>query len=584
MMYPKAIETIPAHLEPYIVKQDAIEYTPIDHASWRYIMRISKRFFAKTAHPSYLEGLEKTGISTDRIPSISEMDKKLRLFGWRAVPVSGFIPPSVFMEFQSLGILPIACDMRKLENLSYTPAPDIVHEAAGHAPIIADPSYSSYLRHYGEISRKAIANKEDLDIYFAIRNLSEVKENPKVTPQEIEDAQKKLDAATAKLKEPSEAALLARMNWWSIEYGLVGEMSSPKIYGARLLSSVGESYHCLSDHVKKIPFTVDCIKTSYDITRPQPQLFVSKTFEELTQAIDEFASTMAYKRGGVFGLDRAIHSELVNTVVLNSGIEISGVLAAYEVDQARNPIYLNFKGPTQLSFEDREIEVQGPSYHREGFGTAVGTIGGKCPSELTDSNLIQFGFSDASVGTLLFDSGVKVTGILKAATRKMGRLLILSFSNCTVDFRGKILFQPEWGTYDMACGSTIPSVFGGAADRANYMKAVGQESKQKPLPKSNLTPENKRLNALYAVVRKQRDLTSNSPFSPNILVALEEVYRELSRDYANDWLLRFDILEILRATHQSPSWKADVKKDLDELKALSPTMDELISRGLQVST
>ena len=64
--------------------------------------------------------------------------------GWGAVPVRGFIPPWAFMEFQALGILPIACDMRNSEHLTYTPAPDIVHESAGHSPIIInDPDVIS---------------------------------------------------------------------------------------------------------------------------------------------------------------------------------------------------------------------------------------------------------------------------------------------------------------------------------------------------------------------------------------------------------------------------------------------------------
>jgi len=147
---------IPAHLHAWIVEQRPELYTAIDHAAWRYIMRVNGAFFADHAHAAYLDGLRATGISKERIPLIAEMDEKMRRIGWRAVAVSGFIPPQVFMEFQSLGILPIACDMRKLEHILYTPAPDVVHEAAGHAPIIADPDYSDYLRDYGEVSRRAI--------------------------------------------------------------------------------------------------------------------------------------------------------------------------------------------------------------------------------------------------------------------------------------------------------------------------------------------------------------------------------------------------------------------------------------------
>ena len=105
--------------------------------------------------PFYALGLEKTGISTERIPDLAEMSQKLEPFGWQAVPVSGFIPPAAFMEMQSLGLLPIACDMRSIEHLTYTPAPDIVHEAAGHAPILIDPEFSIYLKNM----RKSPANR-----------------------------------------------------------------------------------------------------------------------------------------------------------------------------------------------------------------------------------------------------------------------------------------------------------------------------------------------------------------------------------------------------------------------------------------
>ena len=125
---PQALESIPEHLREYVTEQNPDLYTWIDHASWRYIMRVSKKFFGEHAHPLYLHGLDATGIATERIPLVSEMDDALRKMGWRAVAINGFIPPAIFLEFQSLRILAIACDMRKLENLGYTPSPDIVHE------------------------------------------------------------------------------------------------------------------------------------------------------------------------------------------------------------------------------------------------------------------------------------------------------------------------------------------------------------------------------------------------------------------------------------------------------------------------
>src|ERR1700678_2416775 len=117
-----SLSRLPQHLRKYAVDQDYHRYTPEDQAVWRFIMRQLRDFLSVHAHECYLEGLEKTGIGADEIPRIEEIDQKLSRFGWGAVPVSGFIPPAAFMEFQSLGILPIASDIRSMDHLLYTPA------------------------------------------------------------------------------------------------------------------------------------------------------------------------------------------------------------------------------------------------------------------------------------------------------------------------------------------------------------------------------------------------------------------------------------------------------------------------------
>ncbi|MFN9068964.1 MAG: phenylalanine 4-monooxygenase, partial [Bdellovibrionales bacterium] len=94
------------HLKKYIVDSEIRPYTYRDHAVWRFILRQLKSFLKSKAHPFYVEGLEKTGISVDEIPSIPAISEKLRSFGWSARPVSGFIPPAVFMEMQAAHILP----------------------------------------------------------------------------------------------------------------------------------------------------------------------------------------------------------------------------------------------------------------------------------------------------------------------------------------------------------------------------------------------------------------------------------------------------------------------------------------------
>ncbi len=166
-----AIKKLPLHLRQFIVDQNYAAYTPIDHSVWRYVLRQNHRFLIEHAHDIYFEGLEKTGLKIEGIPSIEEMNSILSKIGWGAVSVDGFIPPAAFMEFQQHRVLVIAADMRQINHIEYTPSPDIIHEAAGHAPVIADPEYAEYLRRFGEIGAKAMSSKKDFELYEAIRKL-----------------------------------------------------------------------------------------------------------------------------------------------------------------------------------------------------------------------------------------------------------------------------------------------------------------------------------------------------------------------------------------------------------------------------
>lgn len=577
MGFPKTLTTpIPEHLQQFIVTQDASAYTAIDQASWRFIMRISRNFFKSHAHKKYLDGLKETGISTDRIPLISEMDDCLKEFGWRAVGVSGFIPPSAFMEFQSLGILPIACDMRTLNHLAYTPAPDIVHEAAGHAPIIADPDYSNYLRNYGEVARKAIFSSQDMAVYERIRELSDLKENPHSTPKEIDLCQKKLDDTVASVVYTSEASYLARMNWWTVEYGLVGRLEDPKIYGAGLLSSVGESYKCLSLDVLKVPLSLDCINVPYDITKPQPQLFVTPHFEYLNEVLEEMASTMAFRKGGMEGLAKAKMARTVTTAEYDSGLQVSGTLVRILTDQYSQPAYLQYEGPTQLSIGDREIDGHSAHYHKEGFGSPIGLIRGthKTAADLTTEDLRSRGFVSGQKGTLQFESGVEVCGEwIESAQSSSSQVPLLSFKNCTVQRGEEFLFRPEWGTYDMACGGRIVSVFGGAADRGAYLKVTAQPQNNPPQQKSNFTEESRPLVELYEKVRALRD--SAEPQNEE----LKKVCEQLEKNHPQDWLLRMEILELENRFSLNSTIKSQLENRLDEAAKQSEEVASLIQRG-----
>jgi len=568
---------IPDHLLPHIVKQDASLYTPMDHASWRFIMRIAKAFFAKHAHQKYLDGLEETGISTERIPLIEEMDQKLREFGWRAVGVNGFIPPSVFLEFQSLGILPIACEMRTLDHLAYTPAPDIVHEAAGHAPIVADEEFRSYLRAYGEVSRRAIFSSGDLAVYEAIRELSDLKEDPATTPEQVERAQVVLNAAVAANTYVSEATQLARMGWWSTEYGLIGDSRNPKIYGAGLLSSVGESYACLRDDVRKIPFTLDCLQTSYDITRPQPQLFVAPSYPALTRILDEFASTMAFRRGGIDGMAKAKMGATVTTVEFETGLQVGGVLVDFHADEEGRIEFARWAGPVQMAYRDHQIEGQGPHYHKEGFSTPIGTVEGKSPATLIDADLERMGFRTGERGTLRFDhSGIELRGVWTGRVLREGRNIILTFQDCTITRGSDVLYRPEWGPFDLACVQKVCSVYGGAGDRGAWAREVKADLPKPTKTKSNLTDENRELNQLYAVIRRVREKGSSE------VAELDRVHSELESKYAEDWLARLELLELTKTFKITPAWVKTIQGRLNQIAATRKDRAEMISRGLEL--
>ena len=320
----RAVSRLPAHLRRFVVPQHYDDYTERDHAVWRHVMGKLTAKLSTTAHASYLAGLAATGIRTDRIPSLDEMNEKLSALGWAAVGVRGFIPPAVFTELQWLGVLAIAADIRSHEHVGYTPAPDIIHEAAGHAPILTNKRYAAYLKACGEVGFRAIASIEDEATFEAIRHLSIVKEDPHSSAQTIELAEARLVAAGACRRYISENTKASRLYWWTAEYGLIGDLQAPKLYGAGLLSSLGEASHCLTDEVKKLPLSLQCAETEYDITRMQPQLFVARDFDHLFDVLDAFADTLAWKKGGDFGLGEALRSRTVNHVTLAHGVEVSG--------------------------------------------------------------------------------------------------------------------------------------------------------------------------------------------------------------------------------------------------------------------
>jgi phenylalanine-4-hydroxylase len=578
------VEALPSYLSRYCAVQDYDKYTPRDHAAWRYIMRQSREYFRDNAVPIYLDGLRKTGIPLDRIPKVSDMDRALSEFGWGAVPVCGFIPPIAFLDLQARGILPIATDMRSIEHIAYTPAPDIVHEAAGHAPIIADPSYRDYLKKYARMANKTIMSSEDLALYEAIRVLSDIKENPDTKHGEIEKAQKALDRAVQNVSYVSEASKVSRMAWWTVEYGLVGPLKNPKIYGAGLLSSVGESQNCLSARVRKIPLTVKCIETTYDITEPQPQLFVAESMDQLTDVLYDLENKLSFKIGGHHGLEEARKAASVNTVTLDNGVQISGILTAYEAavhGERGDPHFLRFSGPVQLCKGERELSGQGRARHPEGFSTPLGrwaSAKNKSPALLSDDELRQIGIRKGQKATLELVNGFKIEGIVQNITRDGQKLLYLTWTDCVVTRGSQKYFEPAWGEFDMPVGEAVVSVFGGPADREKYGDYdMGGVSTQ-PGRTSPFTADEKRLFECYSKVRDARSRKGATAVNADKLV------EQALSDNTDDWLLALEVLELAKAGSIAASFDKVVFDALiaKAAKANSDT-SELIHKGINIA-
>ncbi|TPG83075.1 aromatic amino acid hydroxylase [Brevibacillus laterosporus] len=576
-----SLVNIPIHLKQFVVDQDYDKYTPVDQAVWRYVMRQNYNFLGKRAHTAYLEGLKASGISIEKIPNILEMNRCLSEIGWGAVSIDGFIPGVAFFDFQAHNILPIACDIRTYDHVAYTPAPDIIHEAAGHSPIIKDEKYREYLKVFGAIGSKAISSRADYELYEAIRYLSIVKEDINATAEQVLAAEEELAQKTAAVTEISEATQLSRLYWWTVEYGLIGEVHNPQIYGAGLLSSVGESMSCLTDEVKKIPFSLDaCIETDFDITKPQPQLFVCRDFDQLIEAVLEMKERMALHIGGTESLHKAVKSGQTTTSVYSSGLQVSGTLHHIISDEQGEAIYLATEGPTALAHQNTELVGHDKSYHSHGFSSPIGKIKGveKPLENWTDEELEAYGLVIGSKTVVCFTSGVEVVGRVSYIDRIENKVVLIGFDECTVRYQERVLFQAEWGIYDMAVGAEIVSVYAGAADREKFQSGTHQPSEtqtRRPI----YTEEQKRQQQLYQIVRNLRIEEGAEEELPE---SLQAILQELDASYPTDWLLRLEILEIM-LQHQFPEVGCQqLRSQLTAIGEADHELAGLIENGLSL--
>ena len=556
---------VPIHLRKFLVSQNYKKYSQEDQAVWRFIMKGITYNLSHYGYPGALKGLQKTGIRQDKIPKIVNIDKKLQKFGWRAVCISGFIPPRAFMEFHLHKILPIASELRTIQHIFYTPAPDIVHEAVGHVPFLTNSVFSKFLSDYAKIVLKSISSSEDMEKYKAIRDLSDLKENPQSSLQQIKKQEKKLKTITKNISHVSEASYLARLIWWTSEYGLMGSLKKPKIYGAGLISSIGEALH--TQKVKKIKLSKDCINYPFDITDFQPQLFVAKNFEHLLEVLQTVSKQLAFNKGGIYAVNQALKSKTLNTVVLDSGLQISGILTEKKQTKTNELSFLKFTGPVQLSFNNKQLKGHDKNYHKEGYSTPLNFLTkNKKPISLwTKSDFKKEGLKKGCSVKMKFKGGIQLKGLWVSELKHSGKLLVLTFKDCLItDNANNLLYHPSWGAFDLALGKKAVSVFSGPADSPSYQ--LQDDFEPSKAPQKMITSTQKKTFELFKK-------TSQIKTSQQLDSFLKEIKKQNQA-----WLL---FLELLKSVKDKPKLKRQVLSCLADFQKFNRQNKKVFQLGRQ---
>jgi phenylalanine-4-hydroxylase len=230
-----------------VMRQEYDKYTPQDHAVWKILYERQMKNLPGKATEAYLEGIGIVEFVADHIPKFDDVNVILRQrTGWQVHVVPGLIPNKEFFELMRDGNFCATTWLRKMEQLDYLEEPDMFHDVFGHVPLLTNQSLCDFLV-----------------------NLSKV-------------ALKYLDS-------PAAIEAVARLYWYTVEFGLIQEEAGLRIYGAGILSSSGETeYSLFSEQPQRIPYDVSqIIDTPYIKDRYQEQYFVIDSFEQLYNSVTE---------------------------------------------------------------------------------------------------------------------------------------------------------------------------------------------------------------------------------------------------------------------------------------------------------
>ncbi|HEU4964744.1 MAG TPA: phenylalanine 4-monooxygenase, partial [Bacilli bacterium] len=307
---------------------------------------------------------------------------------------------------------------------------------------------------------------------------------------------------------------------------------------------------------------------------------VCRDFDELLAAVEAFSERMAYRVGGTESLQKALDSANTATMQYSSGLQVSGTLTELERDAAGEAVYLKTTGATALAVGRVELPGHDKSVHGEGFGSPIGRLKGfETPLEDFDEALLQeAGLVVGEAVRMEFASGVIVRGVLEEVLRQEGKIVLLTIEDCTVSFGEKELFRSEWGPYHMAVGERITSVFAGAADREKFHASMQPSVNRTVRPV--LGEQEQRLNELYKTVRGLREDPDLGAKQVEEGVAL--VLHQLEQEFADDWLMRIELLELLVTRRLAPGLQAVIGKQLEAIGVRDEEKRGLIANGLKL--
>lgn len=224
----------------WTVPQHASDYTAEDQAVWRLLVERQTALARKHACREFLDGLAALGIG-DTIPDFATVSERLeRLTGWRIVAVPGLIPDAVFYDHLANRRFPVTVWIRTRAELDYLVEPDLFHDFFGHVPLLSNRIFADYMQLYGQRGVEAGAK----------------------------------------------VGLLARLYWYTVEFGLIRTPNGLKAYGAGILSSAAEVKHAVeSSDVERLPFEAATVMhRPYEIDRLQNTYFVLDDFRQLFEA------------------------------------------------------------------------------------------------------------------------------------------------------------------------------------------------------------------------------------------------------------------------------------------------------------